>query len=191
MDNLLAQIKNCQLCKAHLVHGVNPVVTASKNSKILIIGQAPGRAVHESGVPWDDKSGDTLRKWLDVDKETFYNTNIFAIMPMGFCFPGTAKTGDLPPRKECAPLWHQQLLDQLPNLELTILIGLYAQKYYLGKNAQKNLTENVNHFESFLPTYFPLPHPSGRNNIWLAKHPWFPQVVLPELKKAVKAIIEK
>lgn len=191
MENLLSQIKNCQLCKAHLVHGVNPVVTASNNSKILIVGQAPGRVVHETGIPWNDRSGDTLRKWLEVDRDTFYDTNLFAIMPMGFCFPGAAKTGDLPPRKECAPLWHQQLLDQMPNLELTILIGLYAQKYYLGKNALKNLTENVNHFESFLPEYFPLPHPSGRNNIWLAKHPWFPQVVLPELQQRVKKIIEQ
>lgn len=191
MENLLSQIKNCQLCKAHLVHGVNPVVTASNNSKILIVGQAPGRVVHETGIPWNDRSGDTLRKWLEVDRDTFYDTNLFAIMPMGFCFPGSAKTGDLPPRKECAPLWHQQLLDQMPNLELTILIGLYAQKYYLGKNALKNLTENVNHFESFLPEYFPLPHPSGRNNIWLAKHPWFPQVVLPELQQRVKKIIEQ
>lgn len=191
MDNLLAKIKKCQLCTVHLPHGVNPVVTASENSKILIVGQAPGRVVHETGIPWNDKSGDTLRKWLDVDKETFYNTDLFAIMPMGFCFPGSAKTGDLPPRKECAPLWHQQLLDKMPNIELTILIGLYAQKYYLGKNAQKNLTENVNHFESYMPEYFPLPHPSGRNNIWLAKHPWFPQVVIPELQKMVKSIIEK
>ena len=191
MENLLAQIKNCQLCQAHLVHGVNPVVTGSKNSKILIVGQAPGRVVHETGIPWNDRSGDTLRKWLEVDRDTFYNTDLFALMPMGFCFPGSAKTGDLPPRKECAPLWHQQLLDEMPNLELTILIGLYAQKYYLAKTSQKNLTENVNHFEEYLPEYFPLPHPSGRNNIWLAKHPWFPEVVLPQLKKIVHSIIDK
>lgn len=191
MENLLTKIKNCEVCKAHLNHGVNPVVTGSKNSKILIVGQAPGRAVHQSGIPWNDKSGDTLRKWLEVDKETFYNTDLFAIMPMGFCFPGSAKTGDLPPRKECAPIWHQQLLDKMPNIELTILIGLYAQKYYLDKNAQKNLTENVNHFETFLPEYMPLPHPSGRNNIWLSKHPWFPEVVLPQLKKIVHSIIYK
>ncbi len=190
MDNLLDQIKSCQTCKAHLIHGVNPVVTASTNSKILIVGQAPGRVVHETSIPWNDRSGDTLRTWLDVDRDTFYNTDLFAIMPMGFCFPGSAKTGDLPPRKECAPLWHQQLLDKMPNLKLTILIGLYAQKYYLAKNSQKNLTENVNHFEDYLPEYFPLPHPSGRNNIWLAKHSWFPQVVLPELKKVVHAIIK-
>ncbi len=141
MDNLLTQIKNCQACKAHLAHGVNPVVTGSINSKILIVGQAPGRVVHETGIPWNDRSGDTLRKWLEVDRETFYNTDLFAIMPMSFCFPGSAKTGDLPPRKECAPLWHQQLLDKMPDLQLTILIGLYAQKYYLAKTAQKNLTE--------------------------------------------------
>ena len=190
MDNLLAQIRNCQVCKEHLIHGVNPVVSASINSKILLISQAPGRVVHNTGIHWSDRSGDTLRNWLDVDPETFYNNEIFAIMPMGFCFPGSAKTGDLPPRKECAPMWHQQLLDQMPNIELTILIGLYAQKQYLGKNAMKTLTENVNHFEDFLPEYFPLPHPSGRNNIWMAKNSWFPEVVLPELKKVVHSIIK-
>ena len=175
----------------HLVHGVNPVATGSKNSKILIVGQAPGRVVHETGIPWNDRSGDTLRKWLEVDRETFYNTDLFAIMPMGFCFPGSAKTGDLPPRKECAPLWHHQMLNEMPNLELTILIGLYAQKYYLAKTSQKTLTENVNHFEEYLPEYFPLPHPSGRNNIWMAKNSWFPEVVLPQLKKVVHSIIDK
>lgn len=191
MDNLLAQIKNCQVCKAHLIHGVNPVVSANVNSKILLISQAPGRIVHSTGIHWSDRSGDTLRNWLDVDPETFYNNENFAIMPMGFCFPGSAKTGDLPPRKECAPIWHQQLLDQMPNIELTILIGLYAQKQYLGKNAMKTLTENVNHFEQYLPEYFPLPHPSGRNNIWMAKNSWFPEVVLPQLKKVVHSIIDK
>ena len=191
MDNLLAQIKNCQVCKAHLIHGVNPVVSANVSSKILLISQAPGRIVHSTGIHWSDRSGDTLRNWLDVDPETFYNNENFAIMPMGFCFPGSAKTGDLPPRKECAPIWHQQLLDQMPNIELTILIGLYAQKQYLGKNAMKTLTENVNHFEQYLPEYFPLPHPSGRNNIWMAKNSWFPEVVLPQLKKVVHSIIDK
>ena len=191
MENLLAQIKNCQVCKAHLIHGVNPVVSANVSSKILLISQAPGRIVHSTGIHWSDRSGDTLRNWLDVDPETFYNNENFAIMPMGFCFPGSAKTGDLPPRKECAPIWHQQLLDQMPNIELTILIGLYAQKQYLGKNAMKTLTENVNHFEQFLPEYFPLPHPSGRNNIWMAKNSWFPEVVLPQLKKVVHSIIDK
>lgn len=190
MDNLLAQIKNCQVCKEHLIHGVNPVVSANINSKILLISQAPGRIVHSTGIHWSDRSGDTLRNWLDVDPETFYNNEIFAIIPMGFCFPGSAKTGDLPPRKECAPIWHQQLLDQMPNIELTILIGLYAQKQYLGKNAMKTLTENVNHFEQYLPEYFPLPHPSGRNNIWMAKNSWFPEIVLPQLKKVVHSIID-
>ena len=191
MENLLTQIKNCQVCKAHLIHGVNPVVSANVNSKILLISQAPGRIVHSTGIHWSDRSGDTLRNWLDVDPETFYNNENFAIMPMGFCFPGSAKTGDLPPRKECAPLWHHQMLNEMPNLELTILIGLYAQKYYLAKTSQKTLTENVNHFEEYLPEYFPLPHPSGRNNIWMAKNSWFPEVVLPQLKKVVHSIIDK
>ena len=191
MDNLLTQIKNCQVCKAHLSHGVNPVVSANINSKILLISQAPGRIVHSTGIHWSDRSGDTLRNWLDVDPETFYNNENFAIMPMSFCFPGSAKTGDLPPRKECAPIWHQPLLEQMPNIQLTILIGLYAQKQYLGKNGKKTLTENVNHFEEYLPKYFPLPHPSGRNNIWMAKNLWFPEVVLPRLKQVVHSIINQ
>lgn len=191
MKKLLTDIKNCRVCEKHLVQGCNPIISASKKSKIVIIGQAPGRKVHNSSVPWDDKSGDNLRDWLGVDKDTFYNPDSFAIVGMGFCYPGTGKSGDLPPRKECAPLWHQQLLDNMKGVELTILIGRYAQNYYLGKNAKRTLTETVEYFHEYLPEYFVLPHPSPRNNIWQAKNRWFPTEVLPSLKERVNFILNK
>lgn len=174
----------------HLAHGVNPVIAASPKSKLIIIGQAPGRIVHNTSIPWNDKSGDNLRNWLGIDKELFYDTNFVALMPMGFCFPGTGKSGDLPPRAECAPLWHAKLLKAMPNAKLTLLVGQYAQNYYLGDKAKSALTETVQHFKDYLPEYFPLPHPSPRNNIWQAKNEWFGEEVLPELKKQVKRILK-
>ncbi|MCP4441003.1 MAG: uracil-DNA glycosylase family protein [Aureispira sp.] len=191
MRKLLAEIKQCTTCKDHLSHGCNPVIVAHKESKIAIIGQAPGRLVHESGTAWTDKSGERLRAWLGVTETQFYDPKIFAIVPMGFCYPGTGKTGDLPPRKECAPLWHAQLFEQMENLELILLIGRYAQKHYLGKQRKKNLTETVLQYDSYLPKYFPLPHPSPRNNIWQKKNPWFAQDVLPTLKKQLNLILPK
>ncbi len=188
MDILLNEIKGCRACEKHLEHGVNPVMAASPNSKIIIIGQAPGRIVHNTSVPWDDKSGDNLRQWLGIDKPTFYNTDLIALIPMGFCYPGTGKAGDLPPRPECAPLWHNKLLVFMPHVQLILLIGQYAQNYYLGNKAKDTLTDTVQDFQSYLPQYFPLPHPSPRNNIWQAKNPWFGTDVLPELKKRVQAI---
>mgnify|MGYP003645345278 FL=1 len=143
MENLLHNISQCTICKACLPLGPRPVVTAHIKSKIIIIGQAPGTKVHDSGIPWDDQSGKKLRQWLNVTEEQFYNTENFAIMPMGFCYPGKAKTGDLPPRPECAPQWHEQLLDKMPNVKLIILIGAYAQKYYLKESAKRTLTETV------------------------------------------------
>ena len=151
----------------------------------MIIGQAPGRVVHASGITWDDKSGDNLRSWLGVTKEQFYNPDIFGIMPMGFCYPGTGKSGDLAPRSECAPLWHHQLIDKMPTIKLNLLIGNYAQKYYLQKSYQKNLTTTVQNFEAYLPQNLPLPHPSPRNNIWMKKNPWFKEDILPILKAIV------
>lgn len=189
MEKLLQQIKNCKECENQLKDGVNPIISASTKSKLIIIGQAPGRIVHNTGIPWNDKSGDNLRNWLDIDKATFYNADIIALMPMGFCYPGKGKTGDLPPRPECAPLWHDKLLHLLPNAKLILLIGQYAQKYYLEQNAKSTLTETVHHFKDYLPKYFPLPHPSPRNNIWLAKNAWFGKTVLPELKKQIINII--
>jgi len=140
MQDLLKDIRQCEICSKHLLLGPRPIVTAHPDSKIIIIGQAPGTKVHKTGIPWDDLSGKQLRKWLNVSEEEFYNTKNFAIIPMGFCYPGKGKTGDLPPRPECAPQWHEQLLDKMPNVELVILIGMYAQKYYLQKTAKKTLT---------------------------------------------------
>lgn len=190
MDHLFQQINHCRICEHVLDAGVNPVVTASRNSKIVIIGQAPGRKVHLSSVPWDDKSGENLRNWLGVDAETFYDAEQIALIPMGFCYPGKGKSGDLPPRPECAPLWHHRLLSKIEDARLTLLIGNYAQKYYLGRTARPTLTETVKHFKEYLPEYLPLPHPSPRNNIWQRKNEWFKEEVLPELKVLVKSCLE-
>lgn len=191
MKKLKTEIRNCTTCQEHLPEGCRPVFSAHPKSKIIIIGQAPGRRVHESGIPWHDKSGENLRKWLNVSEYEFYDDQLFAIVPMGFCFPGTGKSGDLPPRKECAPQWHPSLLAFMKNVELVLLIGAYAQKYYLGKKRKKNLTETVLHFEEYLPTYFTLPHPSPRNNIWMKKNPWFKESLLPELEQRISAIKRK
>lgn len=185
MDQLLSGIKNCTVCLPHLANGVNPVLSASPKSKILIIGQAPGSVVHRTGIPWDDKSGERLRDWLGVSDEQFYNEDYFALIPMGFCYPGKGKSGDLPPRPECAPKWHDLVLDQITDKQLVLLIGNYAQKYYLKKTVKENLTSTVKHFKAYAPLYFPLPHPSPRNNIWLKKNDWFEALVLPELRKRV------
>lgn len=191
MKHLLNDIRGCRVCEQYLEAGCRPILEAHKKSRILIIGQAPGIKVHESGVPWQDKSGDNLRTWAAISREEFYNPKLIGIVPMGFCYPGKGKSGDLPPRKECAPLWHNSLLEQMNNVGLTLLIGQYAQKYYLGKNAKSNLTETVKNFQNYLPTYFPLPHPSPRNFIWMAKNPWFERDVLPELAKSIRGILGK
>lgn len=189
MNDLLHEIKNCTKCLAELPLGANPVVQASAQSKIAIIGQAPGIAVHQSGIPWDDKSGDNLRKWLGVDKEIFYDDDIFALIPMGFCYPGTGNSGDLPPMKICAPLWHGKLFQIMPDIKLTLLLGQYAQRYYLGKRAQKSLTKTVQSFRYYSPEFLPLPHPSPRNNIWQSKNPWFKEEVMPFLKSRISDLV--
>lgn len=190
MEDLLYEIRNSIICKEHLPNHPKPIISASSNAKILIIGQAPGQKVQNSGVPWDDASGKTLREWLHVNSEQFYDTNLFAIMPMGFCYPGMGKSGDLPPRKECAVAWHKKVLAQMPNIQLTLLIGKYAQDYYLLQNAKENLTETVKNHLTYLPDYIPLPHPSPRNNIWLKKNDWFKFNVIPLLQSTVKTILE-
>lgn len=185
MEKLLLDIKDCRHCLPHLPHGCRPVVQASAKSRVLIIGQAPGLKVFASGTPWDDASGDSLRRWLGVDKSLFYNPAFFALMPMGFCYPGAGKSGDLPPRPECAPLWHHKLLAQMPDIRLTLLIGRYAQNHYLETGAGETLTETVRAWRSFLPRFFPLPHPSPRNRIWQRNNQWFEAEVLPELQASV------
>lgn len=189
MKELLTQIRACDICSPHLIDGVNPVLTAHKNSKIAIIGQAPGIRVHKSSVPWDDPSGVRLREWLGIDETVFYDPKIIAIIPMGFCYPGKGKTGDLPPRKECAPMWHGKLFEKIKNIELTLLIGMYAQTYYLGSDRKKTLTETVLHYEEYLPEFLPLPHPSPRNNIWLKKNQWFEKDVVPLMRKKVQKFL--
>lgn len=188
MQQLLSNISKCQLCASTLGHQPRPVLQASKNSKLIIIGQAPGAVVHKTGVPWDDKSGDNLRSWMGMSKEVFYNAEKVALVPMGFCYPGKGSSGDLPPRKECAPKWHEELFNNMQNVELTLLIGKYAQDYYL-KNAKPNLTQTVKNFQEYLPQHLVLPHPSPRNNIWQAKNPWFSQEVLPVLKQIIKDLL--
>ncbi len=189
MDKLLLDIKACEVCKAHLPLGPRPVVSGHPDARIIIIGQAPGTKVHASGIPWDDASGKQLRKWLDITEDMFYDETKIAIVPMGFCYPGKGKSGDLPPRPECAPLWHQQILDHMPNIELVILIGQYAQKYYLAKKTKRTLTETVRAYHEYLPIYFPLPHPSPRNRFWLTKNPWFKDMVVPVLQQKVKKVL--
>ena len=190
MEDLLKEIKACTICKEHLPFAPKPIIRASARSKILIIGQAPGQNVQNSGIPWDDASGKELRSWLNVTSDQFYDTSIFAIMPMGMCYPGTGKSGDLPPRKECATAWHEKVLAKIPNIQLTLLIGKYAQDYYLGKLVKENLTETVRNYKEYLPNYLPLPHPSPRNNIWKKKNEWFAHDILPILNFRVHEIIK-
>lgn len=187
MNTLLSQIKACSVCKDFICP--NPILSISKQCKIIIIGQAPGRIVHETGIPWNDKSGDNLRAWLQIDKTTFYNNQLIGIMPMGFCYPGTGKNGDLPPRPECAELWHQKALNHMKKVKLILLIGKYAQDYYLRDRRKETLTDTVRSYSLYLPKYFTLPHPSPRNNIWVKKNKWFEKEVLPELRSTVSKIL--
>lgn len=187
MEDLLCKIRDCRICEDHLPMGPNPVIEASKNSKIVLISQAPGRIVHETGIAWNDQSGKKLREWLGVDNETFYNTENFAILPMGFCYPGKARTGDLPPRKECAPMWHEEVWKEMENTRLKIVIGSYAASYYLP--ARSNLTQKVQNYQDFLPEFWPLPHPSPVNRFWRSKNPWFEEDVVPQLQKKIGKIL--
>jgi uracil-DNA glycosylase len=188
---LLEEIRACTACAAHLPHGVRPVVQAGATARLLIIGQAPGRKVHDTGIPWNDASGNRLRDWLGIDRDVFYDARRIAIVPAGFCFPGTGRHGDLPPRPECAPLWHARLLAALPNVQLTLLIGRYAQDLYLRDNRKESLTATVAAWHSYLPRYLPLPHPSPRNQRWWKTNPWFEQELLPELRARVTNLLNE
>ncbi|MGO5580293.1 uracil-DNA glycosylase [Streptococcus anginosus] len=171
--------------------GIEPLFAAPKSARINIVGQAPGIKAQETRLYWNDKSGDRLREWMGVDYDTFYHSGYFAAIPMDFYFPGHGKSGDLPPRKGFAEKWHQPILELLPDLELTILIGQYAQKYYLHQKGTVKLTDTVKHYQDYLPEYFPLVHPSPRNQIWLAKNPWFAEQVIPDLRANVQQIISR
>ncbi len=185
MKTLLNKIRRCEVCKDHLPLGPRPVVQLNPYSKIIIISQAPGRRVHETGIPWNDASGRKLREWLNVDEATFYDPLFFSIMPMGFCYPGKGISGDLSPRPECGPLWHPQIFKNFKSAPLILLIGQYAQQHYLKKDCKSNLTETVRSYKEYLPKYFPLPHPSPRNQNWVKINPWFMEKAIPELRKRI------
>ncbi|MCX4160079.1 MULTISPECIES: uracil-DNA glycosylase family protein [Paraburkholderia] len=189
LDTLLREIRACTVCAAHLPHGPRPVVRASTNARILIVGQAPGARVHASGIPWNDASGKRLRTWLDVDDTTFYDETQFAIVPMGFCYPGKGKSGDLPPRPECAPLWLDRVLALMPHIELTLLIGQYAQRHFLAERRKESLADTVAAWRDYAPAVIALPHPSPRNVAWFVRHPWFDGEILPMLRARVGELL--
>jgi len=189
LNKLLREVRACRICEAQLPLGPNPILRASNTARMLVIGQAPGTRVHQTGIPWNDPSGDRLRDWMQLDREYFYDERQIAIIPMGLCYPGKGKSGDLPPRPECAPQWHARLLAELPALQLTVLIGQYAQRYYLDTR-RRTLAATVQDWQSCLPAYFPLPHPSPRNIRWFRNNPWFEAEVLPAFRKQVSAILD-
>ncbi|OAO01106.1 uracil-DNA glycosylase family protein [Parasphingorhabdus sp.] len=188
LDMLLAQIRACTIC-ADLPLGPKPLLQAGQTAKILIVGQAPGSKTHIKGRPFDDASGRRLRDWLGVTDSQFYDPANFAIVPMGFCFPGTGRGGDLPPRPECAPQWRQPLLDGLPDIKLTLVLGQYAMNWHLPSAKGQSLTKTVERWEEFWPNLLPLPHPSPRNIRWFRNNPWFEQDVIPHLQKRVQNLI--
>ena len=183
---LLAEIRACRFCEASLPFGPRPVVRAATGARLLIVGQAPGRKVHESGIPWNDPSGDLLRAWLGIGREGFYDESLIAIVPAGFCYPGKGAGGDLPPRPECAPLWHPRVRALMPDIRLTLLIGQYAHAYYLGDRRKATLAETVRARSEYAPGFLPLPHPSPRNRRWLRNNDWFDREVVPELRARVR-----
>lgn len=192
LQRIVAEARACRLCEAQLPFGPRPVLRAGASARLMIVGQAPGTRVHETGVPWNDRSGERLRDWLRIPEAVFYDEARVAIVPMGFCYPGVdPKGGDRPPRPECAPLWHPALRAALPDVELTLLVGMYAQAHYLGKRRQKTLTETVRHWRDCLPEFLPLPHPSWRNTAWLKKNPWFEKDLLPELRRRVSDLVDQ
>ncbi|MGA9162861.1 MAG: uracil-DNA glycosylase family protein, partial [Thiobacillus sp.] len=186
---LLARVLACTVCAAHLPNPPRPILRVSSTARLLIVGQAPGRRVHETDIPWNDPSGDLLRQWLGMTREQFYDVSRIAIVPTGLCYPGTVRGSDLPPRPECAPLWHPPLRAAMPDIRLTLLIGAYAQAYYLGTRRGRTLADTVRAWRDFAPDYLPLPHPSPRNRGWLKRHPWFEAEVLPELRERLGTLL--
>lgn len=191
LASLLAEIRGCTHCEANLPLGARPVLQASARARLIVAAQAPGRKVHETGLPFNDPSGERLRDWMGVDRETFYNETRINIVPMGFCYPGkNPKRGDNPPRPECRALWHDRLYRTLPGADLILVIGQYAHAYHLGTRRKKTLTETVRHFRDYAPRYLPLVHPSPRNTHWLQKNPWFEKDVIPEVRRRVRAVLD-
>jgi len=190
LPHLLREIRACRICEANLPRAPRPILRVSRGARLLIISQAPGIKVHQTGIPWNDASGDHLRDWMNLDRSTFYDKTKIAIVPIGFCYPGAGENGgDKPPRPECAPLWHQRVFEQLPNLQLTLLVGQYSQMRYLGSNRKRSMTETVEAFTEYGPKFFPLPHPSWRSRIWMRRQPWFEQTVVPQLRRAVQRML--
>jgi uracil-DNA glycosylase len=189
LEALLQAVRACRACEAHLPLGPRPVLRAAATARILIIGQAPGLRVHNTGIPWDDPSGERLRAWMGTGKDVFYDESRIAIIPMGYCYPGRGNGGDLPPRPECAPLWLNRLLARLPRVELTLLVGQHAQRHFLGARRKSSLAETVESWREYAPAYVPLPHPSPRNTPWLQRHPGFERKLLPELRTRVASIL--
>ena len=188
LEELLATVRQCRACAKALPLGPRPVLRAAESARILVVGQAPGARVHASGIPWDDASGARLREWMGVDTGRFYDESQVAIIPMGYCYPGRGTSGDLPPRRECARLWLDSLLAKLPRIELTLLIGLHAQRHFLSGRRKKSLTETIKAWRQFAPEYLPLPHPSARNTPWFKSNPWFDRRLLPELRERIRSL---
>lgn len=190
LQRVLSEARACIVCAGSLPLGPRPVLRAGAGARLMIVGQAPGTKVHESGIPWNDPSGVRLRAWMGITPEVFYDEDRVAIVPMGLCYPGRhARGGDLPPRPECAPLWQPRVRALLPCLELTLLVGQYAQQHYLGERRGATLTETVRNFQQYLPDFLPMPHPSFRNNAWLKRNPWFEAELLPELRARVDVLL--
>ncbi|MEO8038685.1 MAG: uracil-DNA glycosylase family protein [Betaproteobacteria bacterium] len=189
LDRIVCEARACRVCEAHLPAEPRPVLRVAASARLLIIGQAPGRLVHESGIPWNDPSGQRLREWLGLSPQVFYDTARVAILPIGMCYRGTVNGADLPPRRECAPLWHPKIVPQLPRLQLTLLVGGYAQAFHLEARRKQSVTETVRAFREYLPGQLPLPHPSWRNSGWLKRNPWFDLDLVPELRRQVQAAL--
>src|SRR5688572_16514513 len=191
IEILLEAVRDCRACERHLPLGPRPVLRAGATARILIVGQAPGLRVHQTGIPWDDSSGERLRSWIGVGKDVFYDESRIAIIPMGYCYPGRGNGGDLPPRPECAQLWLEHLLARLPQIELTLLIGHHAQRHFLGGRRKPTLAETIGAWREYSPEFIPLPHPSPRNTPWLQRNSGFGRKLLPELRKRVEGILTR